>query len=621
MNIITLDFETYFESGKDGYGLDAMTTEAYVRDPRFEAHGCAVKFEPSTPAHWYHHDQLVGQIPQDRGGLFGAIDWANTACVVHHAHFDGLILAHHYGIRPRMWFDTLSMARLLLGNHLPKSLDSLAKHFGLGAKNIPYHWFEGRHWDEIPTDVQQMVAEGCCNDVELTWSLFCTLAQGFPQAEFQLIDQTIRMFTEPVLRGDTNLLATIWQEEAQETAALLAELQVDPKMLTKNEVLADLLRAEGVEPGMKRGKDTPDGQEKWIYAFAKTDDFMRDLLDDEDERVALLAQARLNEKSNITQSRSERLGWMSTRGAMCVYLNYAGTHLAGWSGGDSVNWQNRKRGGKLEKALCAPPGDLMVIRDASQFECRLLNMVAGQWDVIERFRNHEDPYIGIASKFYGFPVTKAHEKERGTGKQLELSCGYGAGGPTIVITAKKGTYGPPVYLTDQQGMDARDLYRDTHPAVTALWRAGGDVLTKMHAGMEFDWGPVHIKDKCMYMPDGVRLIYDTIEWHVAEDGDAWWRIRTRRGYSKLYGAKFVENLIQALRNVHIKRAWLNCAAAGIRIVSMEHDKLIACVSAHEAEAASEYMRVEMSRPPEWLPGIPLDSDGFISDTFAKPERA
>ena len=45
-------------------------------------------------------------------------DWSKTAVLCHHAHFDGLILAHHYGVRPALWLDTLSMARALIGNHL-----------------------------------------------------------------------------------------------------------------------------------------------------------------------------------------------------------------------------------------------------------------------------------------------------------------------------------------------------------------------------------------------------------------------------------------------------------------------------------------------------------------------
>src|SRR6266851_7248699 len=114
--------------------------------------------------------------------------------------------------------------------------------------------------------------------------------------------------------------------------------------------------------------------------------------------------------------------------------------------------------------------------DLSQIECRILNTVAGQWDVVEKFRQGKDLYSELASQFYGFPVTKAQAAERGTGKQLELSCGYGAGGPTIVRTARAGTYGPPVHLSDEQGLAARDLYRGTHPAVVNLWKTGEKFL-------------------------------------------------------------------------------------------------------------------------------------------------
>ena len=39
MNIVTLDFETYWDAD---YILSKMTTEAYVRDPRFEVHGVGI---------------------------------------------------------------------------------------------------------------------------------------------------------------------------------------------------------------------------------------------------------------------------------------------------------------------------------------------------------------------------------------------------------------------------------------------------------------------------------------------------------------------------------------------------------------------------------------------------
>lgn len=623
MNIVTLDFETYWDAD---YTLSKMTTEAYVRDPRFEVHGCAVRM-PDGEIVWSDRDG-------DEFEIFNVIDWSTTACLCHHAHFDGLILSHHYGIKPAFWLDTLSMARLLIGNHLSASLESLAKHFGLGAKNVPYDLFKGKHWGEIAPEAQRQIAEGCCNDVQLTWDLFCKLAHEFPVEEYGLVDGTVRMFTEAVLVGDTGKLAAIWESEQRAKAELLQSLATTGKDIRSNETFADLLRVEGVDlatrdaaevvfglntaqehfgyaEGWKRGKRGP------IYAFARTDDFMRDLLDNGSPRVQALVEARLSERSNIVQTRSCRLGWMSTRGAMPVYLSYCGAHTTRWSGGDKVNWQNFPRDSELGGEIRAQDGFRVVVNDASQIECRILNMVAGQNDVIERFRNHEDPYISIASQFYGFPVTKANPRERGTGKQLELSCGYGAGGPTIKATAKNGTYGPPVFITDEDALRARDLYRSTHPAVTALWQAANDVLKKINAGMEFDWHCLHIKGKRIYLPNGCPLIYETLEWSN-EDGQNGFRLRTRKGgWTRIWGSKCVENVIQALARLHVSQAWLRCAAVGIRMVSMEHDKLIAVVAEHEADAALAFMQAEMKREPEWLPGIPLDSEGYVSRTFAK----
>jgi DNA polymerase len=132
MNILTLDYETYFD---DEYSLKKLTTEAYVRDPRFEALGVGIRWTDHRGARWYAEDGIAQAL--------GEVRWDQTAILCHHAHFDALILSHHYGIKPRFIYDTLSMARLQLGNHVSVSLQSLADHYGLQAKNVPYNLFKG----------------------------------------------------------------------------------------------------------------------------------------------------------------------------------------------------------------------------------------------------------------------------------------------------------------------------------------------------------------------------------------------------------------------------------------------------------------------------------------------
>jgi len=647
MNIVTLNLETYYA---DDFTLSAMTTEEFVRDPRYETHVCGARF-PFDPVTGEGPAYTTWADPENMHYVLDAWDWSQTAVLCHHTQFDALILSHHYGIKPAFYLDTLSMARLLMGNHVGKSLEKLAEMYGMPAKRAHDNHFKNKHWHELSAADKTLRGEACCDNVSLTWDLFQKLAASFPAGEYAMVDATVRMFTCPVLEGDTDLLARIWEKEAQTKALLLDKLGVTAADLRKQWKFAELLRSEDIEPeqklspkpakckacggaGYTAASDSDPGQyceacggegatEKWNYSFAKTDDFMRDLLEDEtplaampEATVSMLAQAKLDAHSNGTQTRVARMGFMSTRGPLCVYLNYAGTHLGGWSGGDKMNWQNFRRGGPIAEAIRAPKGYRVCVADASQIECRLLNEISGQTDVIERFRNHEDPYVALASVFYGRPITRADPEERGTGKQGELSCGYGAGAATIKATAKRGTYGPPVHMSDEEALRLRNTYRETHPHVVELWTQAGDVLKKLHAGMHFQWNVVEIRDKIMWLPDGVPLLYDTIEWHETEDKKGW-RRRNRKGWSWLYGSLFVENLIQALRNVFIKGVWRECIAAGLPVVSMEHDKLICMARGHEAADALKFLQTEMSRPPSWLPDIPLDSDGFISETFAK----
>jgi DNA polymerase len=608
VNIICLDFETFFS---DDYTLKKMTTEAYIRDRRFEAHGCAVKFAPGMPARWVDRDQLPA--------LFAQIDWSRTAVVLHHAHFDGLILEHHCHVRPAFYFCTLSMGRLLLGNHLSVALGSLAAHFGLQPKSVPYELFKGRHWWELDQWTRHQVGTGACHDVELTWQIFHLLASAFPREEYAIVDATVRMFTQPVFEADRELLASIAASEEERKASLLAELDVTESDLQSAEKFASLLRAAGIEPETKPGKHGP------IYAFAKTDPFMRDLEEDDDPHVQALVAARIGHKGTLLQSRAQRLLDMAGRGPLCVYLAYAAANTTRWGGGDKLNWQNFPRVDKspLRTALLIPDGWVAARVDLSQIECRILNYLAGQHDVIERFRKGEDPYVGIASEFYSRPITRSDTEERGTGKQAELSCGFGCGPAKFKRTAALGIYGPPVALTDWDADRFVRLYRERHPAVVDYWRQGDRVLRLLAGGAEGRWGPMTIRDKRVYLPNGAPLIYDTLEWHIPEPDSDWgygpgYRVRRRKGWQHMYGAKTVENVVQALARVVLSQAMRVFISYGLRILLATHDDLVILLKDDGAQQhAYDWIIRVLCTPPEWLPAIPLDAEGYMGRRMIK----
>jgi len=358
MKIVAIDFETYFDFE---YTLKKLTTEAYVRDERFDAHGAAI-YNGKT-AVWLSPRELKEQCETwaacQRSGL-------KIALLAHHAHFDGLILSHHFDFCPDIWLDTLSMARVVFDSGVKNGLDDLSSRLGLAPKSVPYELFKGRHWHELDVNVQRLLKEGCINDCKLTFDAFGMMMAGghpavpygFPPEELPVVSATVKMFTEPALVGDLDLLGAAWYAERDARTALFARVGdgLCAADLRSDKHFAFMLEALGVEPVEKT---TDKGNEK--YAFAKSDPFMQELLYGDDEEVALLVEARLKAHSSIYMTRVERFGDISTRGAIPIYLAYAAAHTRRWGGGDKQNAQNLPRSdpynpqkGALRRAIKAP---------------------------------------------------------------------------------------------------------------------------------------------------------------------------------------------------------------------------------------------------------------------------
>jgi hypothetical protein len=369
MKIFALDFETYWDRD---YKLshNKMTTEEYVRGERFEAHGAAV-VGPGIRK-WMVPEELKEQL--ETWSLHSKGGGEPIALCAHHAQFDGLILDHHFDYRPDAWLCTLSMGRMVFGSGLRLGLDHLAEYFGLSPKTVPYSIFEGKHWHELSPAEQTAVAEGAIHDCELTLQACFHMLNGthsavpypFPMSELPVVDLTIRMFTEPCLVGDLEALGRAWVEENELRKNLFERLSavlgysVDESTLRKDAQFAAALEALGIEP---EPKTTAKGNVK--YAFAKSDYFMQNLVSEPDPDVALLAEARLKAHSSIYQTRTERFGWIATRGPIPIYLAYGAAHTRRWGGGDKQNAQNlpacrdpkdpiQYRKGALRRAIKAP---------------------------------------------------------------------------------------------------------------------------------------------------------------------------------------------------------------------------------------------------------------------------
>ena len=297
------------------------------------------------------------------------------------------------------------------------SLKALAKFYKLGVKGTEIENALGKRKSDFTKAQLDAYMEYCANDVELTYDLFKCLVREFPQEELQVIDMTIRMYTEPKIALDTNLLKRHLvevQERKQKLLDGLGGTEQAKKMLMSNEMFAKLLRKMGVEPPTKVSPATG----KTAYAFAKTDKGFTDLLEHENPMVAAIVQARLGVKSTIEETRTQALIEAAGRGRLPIMLNYYGAHTGRFSGGDGLNLQNlpSRKNNTIRRALTAPPGHKLMAVDSSQIEARMVAYLAGQDDLVQAFREGRDVYSEFATDIYGYKVDKSKKIERFVGK-------------------------------------------------------------------------------------------------------------------------------------------------------------------------------------------------------------
>lgn len=440
-NLITIDFETYYDSD---YSLTKLSTEQYVNDPRFEAIGFAYKIN-DEPTVWE---------PSWRVGMaLRNLPWADSFVLAHNTMFDGAILSWKYGGRPKGWLDTLSMGRALHGVEAGGSLKAMAERYGVGVKGTEVLDAKGKRSHQFsPTELAKYGGY-CENDVELAHNIFHKMmAAGFPLIELKLIDLTLKMYVEPVLKLDNralelhledtaaqkqghlvNALSAIGRKDLalkqilgdEETrAGIRKELMSNPKFAAILEALVDEDGNRSV-PNIPKKISMATGKE--TYAFAKSDEPFKALLQHEDVRVQALCAARLGTKSTLEESRTQRFIDIGQRnGVFPVPLKYYAAHTGRWGGSDSVNLQNLpSRGpnaGKLKKAILAPEGYVFIDADSSQIEARTLAWEAGQDDLVESFARGEDVYKIMAAAIYGKAEQEITKEERFVGKTTILGC-------------------------------------------------------------------------------------------------------------------------------------------------------------------------------------------------------
>lgn len=605
MNILTIDFETYYDKE---FSLSKMTTEEYIRDDRFEVIGVAAALNGQEPE-WFSgtHKEVKEWLAQ--------FDWPNLFVLAHNMQFDGAILSWLFGIKPKGWLDTLCMARAKHGVDAGGSLKALAERYNLGAKGDEVVNALGKHRVDFSAEDLRRYADYCVNDVRLTYALFDRLGSGFPARELRVIDLTLRMFIEPTLELNLPLLESHLETVKEKKAALLAAAAADRESLMSNDKFAELLINLGVEPPKKISART--GKETW--AFAKTDEAFKELLSHSDPRIQTLVGARLGTKTTLEETRTQRFIDIALRGSLPVPIKYYAAHTGRWGGDDKINLQNLpsrgQNAGKLKKAIQAPKGHVIIDCDSSQIEARTVAWLAGQQDLLDAFEKGEDVYKIMASAIYNKPVEEVTKDERFVGKTTILGAGYGMGAAKFQLQLK--TFGVDVDLDECKRII--DVYRNTYPSIPALWRQGQRCIESVLTVKACDFGVVDAvqfdpREYGFLLPSGLWQRYEGLKKVTDSEGKDQYEYHTRKGATKIYGGKVVENICQAVARCVIAEQMIRISKK-YRVVLTVHDA-IACIAPEEdADAAQEYVENCMRWRPEWAATLPLNCESGVGKSY------
>ena len=607
MNLITIDFETFYE--KSTFSLSKLTTEEYVRSDRFEVIGVAVKVNDGE-TEWGSgtHEQIKSWLQ--------TFDWENSGVLAHNMMFDGFILSERFGIYPKIYLDTLCMGRALHGVEVGASLGALTERYKIGEKGTEVLNASGKNRVDFTPEDLERYGDYCINDVELTHKLFnIMMNRGFPKKELKLIDLTLRMFCQPKLDLNLNLLEMHLTDIKEKKEKLLVDAGIEDKgELASNPKFAELLKQFGVPVPMKISPTT--GKE--TFALAKNDEEFKALAEHPDVRVQALVAARMGTKSTLEETRTDRFIGIAKRGLMPVPLKYYAAHTGRWGGSDSLNLQNLpSRGdnaGKLKKAIEAPEGYVILDADSSQIEARVLAWLSGQNDLVEAFRDGKDVYKIMASAIYGKDVSEITKEERFVGKTTILGAGYGMGAQKFRAQLK--TFGAEV--TEGEARHIIQVYRDTYPYIVQLWRQAQlalEALTKDSVTSLGRDGVLELvpEERAIRMPSKLLLRYDGLI-PTRDDKGIQYQYKTRYGWNKIYGGKVIENVCQAIARCIIGEQMIKVSKK-YPVVLTVHDAIACIAPEDEAKEAQAYVEECMRWTPDWAEGLPVNCESGYGKSY------
>lgn len=261
------------------------------------------------------------------------------------------------------------------------------------------------------------------------------------------------------------------------------------------------------------------------------------------------------------------------------------------------------------------------VADFSAVEARVIAWLSNEKWRQESFAKNEDIYCASASQMFGVPVVKhgINGELRQKGKIAELALGYGGS-----IGALKAMGATKLGLTDDELPPLVQMWRNASPHIVQFWwdvDKAAKVCIKTHLPQESHGMKFAYRSGCMFLKlrSGRSLCYPQPKIGINRFGSesiTFMGINTVKKWSRIetYGAKLVENIVQATSRDLLAEAMRRLEAAGNPAVMHIHDEAV--IDAPSNRSLDTMVQL-MTEVPDWANGLILNAAGFVSDFYKK----
>lgn len=275
----------------------------------------------------------------------------------------------------------------------------------------------------------------------------------------------------------------------------------------------------------------------------------------------------------------------------------------------------------IRTAFVPKPGCRFYVADFAAIEARVIAWLAGEDWRQGVFANGGDIYCASASQMFHVPVEKngvnGHLRQKG--KIAELALGYGGS-----VGALKAMGALEMGIEESELQPLVDAWRQANTKIVQFWYAVDSAVkecikekhdTRTHGiGFSLQSGLLFIT-----LPSGRKLAYvkprigenrfggESVTYEGVGGTKKWERLES-------YGAKFVENIVQATSRDILAEAMMRLNNAGFDIVMHIHDEAV--IEAAPETSLDDICRV-MGQTPAWAEGLLLRADGYVCDFYRK----